>query len=150
MTVSGLDAPCAVCERPAGDHTLREWAACMGTQTTDLPYEAIPEDLAQTVAASVRDRFQLDDDLIVADHVVVRALTLGGRQGVLGIKIPALIHDFQIGLAPNRPSPSRRSCSLPRGTRCAATAAWSGIARTVQRRRQRERPTPHNPRQEDA
>lgn len=35
MILHDLDKPCLACQRPAGDHTLREWNACMGATTTD-------------------------------------------------------------------------------------------------------------------
>ncbi len=100
----GLDEPCATCERPAGDHTLREWNACMGTLTTDLPYEATPPDMARSAAAAVRAQFNLDEDLVIADHVVVKAVTLAGdgRGHSIGVRLPALLHEFQIGL-PGQP-----------------------------------------------
>lgn len=98
-----LDQPCATCGRPAGDHTLREWGECLGTLTTDLPFEDTPPDIARAAAASVRERFQLDPDLIVADHVVVRAITLEGRTGAVGLKLPAVLHEFQIGVAGQSP-----------------------------------------------
>lgn len=70
----------------------------MGTVTTDLPFEATPADIAVIASASVRDRFQLDDDLIVADHVVVHAVTLSGASGNVAVRVPGLMHEFQVGL----------------------------------------------------
>ncbi len=99
----GLDEPCGACGRPAGDHTLREWSDCIGTVTTDLPYEATPTDLASAAAAAVRERFQLDPDLIVADHIVARAVTFDGNVGPVKIKFPGLLHEFQIGIAGQPP-----------------------------------------------
>ncbi len=103
--VSGLDRDCGACGRVAGDHTLREWAACMGTVTTDLPFEATPPDLAAAAAAAVRAQFQLDDDLVVADHVVVKAVTLAGSSGAIDVRVPGLLHEFQLGIAGQPPAP---------------------------------------------
>lgn len=100
--VRGLDEPCGTCGRVSGDHTLREWAQCLGTVTTDLPFEETPPDLATAAAAAVRRQFDLDEDLIIADHVVVKAITLAGDSGTVQIAIPGLLHEFQIGL-PGRP-----------------------------------------------
>jgi len=76
----------------------------MGEVTTDLPFEATPPDMAAAAAAAVRRQFQLDDDLIVADHVVVKAVTLGGGSGPVEVRLPGLLHEFQIGLAGRPPS----------------------------------------------
>jgi hypothetical protein len=97
MPVRGLDEACGVCGRPSGDHTLREWSACLGEVTTDLPFEQTPPDAAQVAADSIRERFQLDPGTIVADHVAIYAATLDGSSGVVQVKFPALIHEFGIG-----------------------------------------------------
>jgi hypothetical protein len=99
MPVGGLDEPCGTCGRSSGDHTLREWAGCMGELTTDLPFEAMDPHDATTKAASaeIRRRFQLDEDLLIADHVVIKAAVLDGHTGPVTVKFPALIHDFGVG-----------------------------------------------------
>jgi hypothetical protein len=94
VPVHGLDDACPACRRPSGDHTLREWAACMG-ESTELPYEPIPNDTAAAANAALRERFGLDDDLVVADNVVIRAATLDFSAGAIAGKMPALIHEFQ-------------------------------------------------------
>lgn len=76
----------------------------MGEATTDLPFEETPPDMAAAAAAAVREQFQLDEDLIVADHVVVRAVTLDGSSGPLRVKLPGLLHEFQIGIGGQPPS----------------------------------------------
>ncbi len=96
--IRGLNEACGACGRPAGDHTLREWNACIGTVTTDLPFEVAADDTAALAAASIRERFQLDPDLIVADHVVMRAVTLAGNSGPVRVCFPGLLHEFQIGV----------------------------------------------------
>jgi hypothetical protein len=101
--LDGLDAPCATCDRPMGDHTLREWSECMGTMTTDLPFEQVPDDLAGNAAAAVREQFGLDPNVIVADHVVVKAATLDGHGGAVRVRLPALLHEFQVGIAGRPP-----------------------------------------------
>jgi hypothetical protein len=102
MPVSGLDEPCPVCDRPAGDHTLREWQSCLGEQTTDLPYEEIPQDAAAIASENMRQRFGLESDIVVADHVVVKSLTIDGSSGSLRLVFPAVLHEFQVGV-PGRP-----------------------------------------------
>lgn len=102
MTIDGLDEPCGTCQRPAGDHTLREWNTCLGTVTTDLPYQATPPDLATVASAAIRRQFALDDDIMIADHAIVRALTLAGHSGAVSIRLPALLTEFQIGV-PGQP-----------------------------------------------
>lgn len=101
MPIDGLEAPCPVCTRSSGDHTLREWAVCLGEVTTDLPYEPVPEDAAQLASEELRRRFNLDDDVVLADHVVARAAVLSGGAGslgIVGIEIPVIIHEFGIGI----------------------------------------------------
>lgn len=51
MPVEGLDKPCPHCGRVSGDHTLREWAECMG-QSSELPFEPIPDDSIANAAAN--------------------------------------------------------------------------------------------------
>jgi hypothetical protein len=103
-TLRGLDEACSTCDRPVGDHTLREWNVCMGTLTTDLPFEKTPPDMARAASEAVRAQFNLDDDLVIADHVVVKAVTLAGevRGAAINVRLPALLHEFQIGL-PGQP-----------------------------------------------
>lgn len=103
MGMQGLDDACPVCQRPAGDHTLREWAACMGESTT-LPFEPIPSDSAAAANAAMKERFGLDEDVIVADNVIVRAATLDFSTGVVNGQLPALIHEFQTSGAGGPPA----------------------------------------------
>lgn len=98
MTVEGLEEPCPACGRTSGDHTLREWSECVGTVTTDLPYEETPADAAAVTAAAIRERFGLDPDLIVSDHAVVRAATLDGASGLVRVRVPIVLFEFQIGV----------------------------------------------------
>lgn len=102
--VSGLDRPCSVCGRTSGDHTLREWAECMGTTTTDLPYEQTARDLADLAGENLRRSFGIGGDVVVADHVVVKALTLDGANGPLRVRLPAVLHEFQVGTPGHPPS----------------------------------------------
>lgn len=99
-----LNEPCPACGHVSGDHTLRQWSACIGEVTTDLPFEETPPDIADAAAAAVRKQFQLDEDLVVADHVVVKAVTLDGASGPLRVRLPGVLHEFQIGLAGQPPS----------------------------------------------
>jgi hypothetical protein len=99
-----LDAPCPACGRASGDHTLREWSVCLGTTTTDLPFEKTAPDMARAAADAVREQFQLDGDLIIADHIVAKAMTLAGSSGLVAVRLPALLHEFQVGVAGQPPS----------------------------------------------
>jgi len=89
--IQNLEAACMVCERPAGDHTLREWSACMGTITTDLPYGPIPAD-----ARRIAERFGLPDGTLVADNVVAKSLVARADMGPLGqsLLLPLVLHEF--------------------------------------------------------
>lgn len=98
MSIQGLDKECPACGKVTGDHTVREWAQCTG-EYTELPYEPIPEDAVEVANAELRRRFSLEDDVIIADQVVIRAATLDGAAGVVGIKMPALIHEFSTSAA---------------------------------------------------
>jgi hypothetical protein len=91
--VDGLDGPCSVCGRVSGDHTLLEWSDCMGETLVDLPYEPIPDD----IGASMRQRLGLPADVSVADHVVAKAMMLGGGTGGVSVRVPALLHEYAIG-----------------------------------------------------
>lgn len=100
--VRGLDDPCPTCQRASGDHTLREWATCIGTQTTDLPFEPVPDDLADAATENMRRSFDIPGDVIVADHVVIRALTLDCSSGPIRMRLPAVLHEFQVAI-PGQP-----------------------------------------------
>lgn len=101
--VAGLDQPCPVCGQISGDHTVREWAACLGTPTTNLPFQEVPQDaVAAAAGENIRRSFDIDSDIVIADHVVVKALTLSGASGPIQVHLPALLHEFQVGV-PGRP-----------------------------------------------
>jgi hypothetical protein len=96
-----LEEPCPTCGRTSGDHTLREWSVCIGETTTDVPFATMDPDDAVTEAAgeAIRRSFNLPDDYVIADHVVAKALTLDGATGPVKIRLPALLHEFQVGRA---------------------------------------------------
>jgi hypothetical protein len=94
MPVSGLDEDCATCGKRSGSHTLDEWAACMATTET----VEFTEDTDSDVAAQVRRRFGgISDDTLIADHCLVEAAILDGADGQVGVKVPAVIHNFGLG-----------------------------------------------------
>lgn len=99
----GLDAPCPVCGQVSGDHTLREWTTCLGRTTTDLAFEEIPSDTAAAAAEHLRRSFGIDGDVVIADHVVVKALTLDGCTGPVRVRLPALLHEFAVGIGGRPP-----------------------------------------------
>jgi hypothetical protein len=104
MPVRGLDEACGVCGRPSGDHTLREWSVCLGEVTTHQPYEETPADAVEVVNAAMRERFQLEPGTIVADNVIIRAATLDAATGPLQVKLPAVLHEFQVALSGQPPA----------------------------------------------
>jgi hypothetical protein len=60
--------------------------------------------MASAAAAAVRERFQLDDDFIIADHIVAKAMVLSGSSGLVRVNLPALLHEFQVGVSGQPPS----------------------------------------------
>lgn len=100
--VGGLDDLCPACHRILGDHTMREWSACLGVDSVNLPYKEIPEDMAEVVAARIREQFRLADGWLIADTVTVKAVVLDGEAGGVNVRTSALLHEFSIG-APDRP-----------------------------------------------
>jgi hypothetical protein len=101
--IEGLDQPCPACERVAGDHTLREWHACLDEARVDMPAEAVPQDARQVASEQLRRMFDLDGDVVVADHVVVRSVTLTGASGPVTLRMPGLLHEFAVGLPGSAP-----------------------------------------------
>ena len=100
-----LDEPCPTCERVSGDHTLREWSACIGEATTDLPFEPVAPDLQDAADTALHQRFGIDPDIVIADHVDVKAITVDGHTGPVQVRFPALLHDFKVGRPPGPPAP---------------------------------------------
>ncbi len=94
-----LDMPCVVCERPLGDHTMREWRTC-DPATSDLPFEALPDD-ARMVNAAIGAQLGFEHGTIVADHVVAKAANID----VHGIRVPLIIHEFASGSPVGPPVP---------------------------------------------
>lgn len=102
MSYRGLDDVCAVCQRPVGDHTLREYRACSGN-VEHLPYEDQPHDSAAAAgAAMLRKRLELNDSVIVADHVVARALTFATGGPTLAPVLGGIMLELALG-TPGRP-----------------------------------------------
>jgi hypothetical protein len=97
-----LNEPCGACTRPVGDHTVRERLACSGHLTTDLPYEDVAPDLAAAATENIRASFGSDGDVIVADHIVARALTFDGHAGPVRLVYPGVLHEFAVGV-PGQP-----------------------------------------------
>jgi hypothetical protein len=109
MPLDRLDDPCPVCQRTSGDHTLREWSTCLGAVTTDLPFEQTPADVGELAAANLRATLGIDDDVIVADHVVVKALTIGAQSGTVGVRLPAVLIEYAVGIIGAPPAPAGRA-----------------------------------------
>jgi hypothetical protein len=81
---------------------MREWSHCMGAVTLDLPTQPVPDDIAGAASAALRRQFDLDEDLLIADHVIVKSATLAGSSGPLDVRLPVLLQEFQLG-HPGRP-----------------------------------------------
>lgn len=96
--LSNLDAPCPICGRKTGDHTMREWSECIGGMSHDLPYEPLAADLD----ARFREQFGIPEDTVIADNVVVRAATIDGATGNIAVVMPVVFTDFQIA-QPGKP-----------------------------------------------
>lgn len=109
--VTGLDTDCGTCGRRAGDHTLDEWAKCMGTVTTDLPYEDNPHEV-RFAGDQLREQLGLEQGTIVADHVVVKAAYYEGLNGVATVRMPMLIHEFAMGRPGAPPAPVGKAVFL--------------------------------------
>lgn len=101
--INGLDDACPACNEVCGDHTLRQWSACMGTLAHTTPYQPQEPDVAALADRTMRERFGLEEDWLVADNVILRAATLDAESGVLGVRVPALIHEF----SSSNPDPSQ-------------------------------------------
>jgi hypothetical protein len=99
---SGLEKACPRCQRLVGDHTLREWHDCADVERLEQPYEDQPE--ALQVMRQVRESFGLDDDVIVADHVIARAVVFAGSAGPVRSVHPGVLCEFQVGMMGQAPT----------------------------------------------
>jgi hypothetical protein len=99
---SGLEKACPRCQRLVGDHTLREWHDCADVERLEQPYEDQPE--ALQVMRQVRESFGLDDDVIVADHVIARAVVFAGSAGPVQSVHPGVLCEFQVGVMGQEPA----------------------------------------------
>lgn len=94
--VHGLDQACSVCGRVSGEHTLREWAACIGATTVDLGYEPVPEDAARIANERLRENFDLPADWLIADNIIAKAVVMSGSAGAVGYEMPLVVHEFSV------------------------------------------------------
>ena len=85
MSVRNLDATCH-CGRIAGDHTMREWAECLGTPATDLPYEPVPDGPVNIPLES--------PGRVMADNVVARSAVIDASTGPVEVRVPVLLLTF--------------------------------------------------------
>lgn len=82
----GMDDNCPACERTVGDHTMREFEACTASRSFEIAYGP--------ASKALNERFGLDADVLVADHLVAKAVVLSGSAGPLGVSLPGLLMDF--------------------------------------------------------
>lgn len=82
----GMEDICSACGREVGEHTMREFSACTDSRRHVIEYG----DASQ----ALRDRFNLPDDVLPADHVVAKATVLSGDAGPLKIAAPGLLLEF--------------------------------------------------------
>jgi len=102
--IGGRDDDCPACGKRVGSHTLDDWDVCVGATTVDRPFAVS----AEGVSDAVRERFGLDRETLVADHVIVEAAILDGSAGgPTTLKMPVLIHNFAIGVD-GEPAPVAR------------------------------------------
>lgn len=85
MTVRNLDAACH-CGRASGDHTLREWAVCLGATANDLPYEEVPGGPVN-IPLDTPGR-------VMADNVVARSAVIDASTGPVQVLVPVLLLTF--------------------------------------------------------
>jgi hypothetical protein len=93
-----LDMPCAVCDVPWGDHTVRDWADHAKRPQTNLPYEELdrPIQLGDTGATFV-------DNITVGGIVYNPPAVLGPLPGLM-IKLysshqPTVTHEYVLLLS---------------------------------------------------
>lgn len=114
MTVNNLDEYCPACERISGDHTLREWSACLDAGGYELGYEEAPAD----VGPLLRYRVAGLEEHVLADNVIARAVVIDGDSGSVHVTTAGLLTDWSIG-TPDGPITTARVAYLgnPEGLR---------------------------------
>lgn len=88
MTHEPLDEKCPQCDRPIGDHTIREWPKCLDAagKNYTMPYQEIPG-----------GPLMLDGEQIMVGEITVACATIDAPIG----KVPALVFTFAApGLTP--------------------------------------------------
>lgn len=101
--LDGLDDRCTVCGEVVGEHTLRQFNVCTGEKAWELPADVVPDDIAKLANERLREQFRLEGDWLVADTVSVKALVLSGGAVGLRVNVPAVLHEFQMGVAGRPP-----------------------------------------------
>lgn len=82
----GMDDVCPACGRVVGDHTMREFEACTVSRRFEIEYGPASKQL--------NERFGIDADVIVVDHLIAKAVVLSGSAGPLGITVAGLLLEF--------------------------------------------------------
>lgn len=83
-----LEQPCAQCQRPIGDHLVREMVTCGLKPAVDLAYEDTPSDISHLAT-----QFGFPAGTLVADHITAKALVIDTAIG----PFPVLLHEFMVG-----------------------------------------------------
>lgn len=96
----GMEEDCPTCGEQVGDHTIRRISECLDERAEgeDRPYHDVgPEGLLAQALDTLRGRFALGGDVLIADHITAKSAVLAGEAGPMLVRIPAVIHEFAIG-----------------------------------------------------
>lgn len=101
--IRGRDEACPACQKRTGDHTLDELDVCLGASALDLRYEEVDGGEPVSLRWTLGDR-----NVVIADHVVARALVAGegvGPDTRLPLAVPVLHLEFLVGKPGAVPTP---------------------------------------------
>lgn len=92
--IEGRDRACLLCHRRVGDHTLDEYAACLGTPSHVVEHEPTPADAAELLMQRIAGL----DGYTIADTFTARSAVLDSAMADgLVVHVPAVLFEFAIG-----------------------------------------------------